>query len=283
MAISTWVGTTDTDFGTAGNWTGGLPETGDIAYVPPGATVNIAGSDETAAPIDEFVVAPGCTITIGTEGTPLQLSFDSQTNGVTTLEGTGVTYLELTEPQKVYIRAAGAAPSTGKWATNITTGDSADAECYLYVNCDSSESVSIGANSGETCEIRYLNIAGGDVAVGENVTSIGGTPACTMIINGGDVDTYCPLVNAVQNDGEWRHHEGALTNAAISGGRCELLTDDTAAAISVSLGGELDLDKSLVTKTITSLTLAPPAIIRNKYKTWAGTVGFASGAVITAE
>ena len=70
MASTTWTGDTDSDWGTAGNWSDGVPGASDTAFIVSG-NVDIAGATETG--ITRIVVGPQYTGSIGSSTTALDI------------------------------------------------------------------------------------------------------------------------------------------------------------------------------------------------------------------
>ena len=87
MATTTWTGSSNSDWATAGNWTNGLPATGDTAIVD--GSVGITGGTPSGnAEVERVYIASTYTGAIGSSGTPLeldvaQLSVDNTTSGST--------------------------------------------------------------------------------------------------------------------------------------------------------------------------------------------------------
>jgi hypothetical protein len=72
-----WTGATSGDYSVAGNWSNGVPTSGDVngdtAIIPSGVTRSITGGDYSAAHLAAFIVQPGCTVSIGTLALPLKI------------------------------------------------------------------------------------------------------------------------------------------------------------------------------------------------------------------
>ncbi|MHC4867722.1 MAG: hypothetical protein ACYTEX_26930, partial [Planctomycetota bacterium] len=76
MAINNWQGTTD-DWGTAGNWSDGVPNLSDQVYIPRSSSQGIQSSmNQTAVDLDLLLVEPGYSQNIGADGNELTISTD---------------------------------------------------------------------------------------------------------------------------------------------------------------------------------------------------------------
>lgn len=275
MAEHIWTGAVDTDFGTAGNWSpAGPPATGDTGIVPASATVNIAGSDETSAPLDKFIVEEGCTITIGSAATKLQLSFASETNCIADLSGTGLTYLSLAEAKSIIVRNAAVPPGTGQYGLNLigltatnnpTLNISIDPD--LGVSGDAAPSVSIGANATEAMEVQYINVTGGVVTIGDGVTESDGATAPDMDISNGTVTCSSPLGAVTQSGGTLWQKAGAVTTLHQEGGTCYYMSTGTITNLRVNNGGVFDCTRDLSARTVTNCVLSEGGQINDPQKT----------------
>jgi hypothetical protein len=265
MAVKIWTGASSGVFGTAGNWTGGAPGTGDTAIIPAYATVNIAGGAYATA-FDKLIVEPGCSITIGTNGTPLDVTFAGETNASVEFGGTGLTYLKTTEAKTITVTSAAGSPSTGQYGFNLTTGDASTNECTLRVNASPGQSISVAANPGETAEIKTITMTGGDVAVGASVTGKNGTDTVAFTVSGGTLVNKSPA-GFTQYGGDVYHKVGAIGAALIYGGEYHHMATEAATQIIAYDGGTVDLDQNIATKNISALLLEKGGTIKNMLNT----------------
>ncbi|RLF49979.1 MAG: hypothetical protein DRN20_00475 [Thermoplasmata archaeon] len=267
MAVCIWLGTTDSSWSTATNWSGGaVPGSGDTAVIPANATVDIDGSDETSSPIDKLVIEKGCSISIGSVDTPLKLSFSGETNAEAHLAGTGVKYLDLTEAKAIYITEAGGASTIGAYALNLTA-TSATNSTKLYIDADDSDDIGIAANGGDVGEFDNIYISGGNITIGESVSKIDGTSAPPIVISGGTVETKCKLDTASVANATWTHSNGTVSSASVINGTLYLNTNDTITTLHLGKNAKLDATGSAVSKTITTLEMTASSAVNDPQKT----------------
>jgi len=261
MTVCIWTGETDGDWGTATNWVADdMPEAGDTAIVPADASVNIDGSDDTAVALDALIIEKGCTITIGSRAngvvTSLQLAFTGQTNSTVELAGTGLTYIDLTDPHSIHITAAAASPGTGQYGLNILCASDADNLPTMNIACDTGESVGIAANANESSEVESFTITGGDVTVGDGVTDFDSAAVTSLTMSGGNVVCKSAIITTTITGGTLRHEVGAITTANVYGGTLYYNSITTLATVNVKDNGRLDFSEELRARTVTTTNLS---------------------------
>jgi len=263
-------------FDTAENWSGAaLPGTGDKAIIPADATVAIYGSDGTEAVFDKLEVE-ACDIAIGSAAKPLLLTFASETNATVELSGTGRIFLGLTEAKAVTVKAAGASPGEGLYATNIIS-DSATNNPTLNIACEANQSVSVGANAGEAAEFASIRVSGGEVVIGDTVTESDGSTAPDIIVSGGDTICHSAIGSFTQTGGKFRQQAGAITTANVNGGALYYNSSGTLDTATVKNDGKLDFSEDLVAKTCTTCTLHKTGTVHDPNKVVTFTNGIAVG------
>lgn len=90
MTLKTWLGTTDSDYGTTGNWSGGTPVANDDVLIT--GSVAIDGDDQSAVELDSIIIRQ-MTGAIGSEAAYLQL--DTADNSRVEIESSAAVYLDL--------------------------------------------------------------------------------------------------------------------------------------------------------------------------------------------
>ena len=265
MGNTIWDGSTDGDWGTAANWSDGVPATGDIAIIPSDAMVNIAGSDETASPFDQLVVEEGCAITLGSATAYLQLSMSGETACSAELWGEGQTYMDIVEAKAIRVYHAAASPGAGQFGLNLK-GLTATNNPTLDVMCSSGESVGIAANAGEAGEYASIRVTGGDVTIG-TVTESDGATAPDVVVSGGDVVTESPMGAVDVLGGVVNHYGGAITTLTIQDATFYQRGVGTITNCIQYAGSTLDASKDLRARTITNHTMGPQSTLVDPQKT----------------
>lgn len=175
MAIKYWNGATDTAYTTATNWDGGVaPIAADTVIIRADAVNGIAGSDQSATALASFIVQPGCTIDIGSSGSPLIIACDdfmaAPTSGnqwFSLQDGTAAGLVTTVDIRGGY---ASTTPTTEGLHIKSNTTDTLS-PCRVH---------SGQVNFDEDCNIPTLDVLGGTVYVNDadgltTVNCTGGT------------------------------------------------------------------------------------------------------------
>lgn len=278
MAVNTWTGETDGDWGTATNFVADTaPGTGDKGLVPADATVAIDGGAYEAV-MDKFEVAEGCDVAMGSRAaavtTPLSLDFSSETNATVELAGTGQTYLKVKEAKKVKVNKAGSAPGTGQFALHLTS-ESTTNETGLDIEADSNESIGVAPFPDDTAEFHPIKVNGGDVTIG-SVTKKDGSTAFDLTVVKGTVVNSSPVGTLKQYAGKVTHNAGVVAALSVYGGRFIYDSTRTLTQGYVHKGAVLDITEAC---TITNLTAYAGATINdaNGLATWTNAIAFPDG------
>lgn len=231
-AQNVWLGTTDGDFGTAGNWSTHVPEAGDDIIVPAAATVNIDGSSDDAIALETFTVGDGCTVTIGTVDTYLEL--DLADSKAAHLGGTGNAYLDISGASATYnITNAGPGPGDGEPGLNLVGGESATTVNVYLTN--TSQRVGLSSREGDPASTwTTVNVYGGSVKIGPESTVV------TVNVYGGEVVCNAALTTLNVYGGQATLGQAAtVTTLTVKGGKCIYNSTGTAATVKVAHPGVL--------------------------------------------
>ncbi len=276
MAVRVWTGEVSGSYDTAGNWVDNVrPVNGDSVLIAANATDNIDGFDDSAVTLVGFKVEVGSSITIGdsTEGviTPLKITLlHSAAYYNAELGGTGETYLDITDYGDILVHAAGAAPSTGEYALNLSgthnvatagTGD-------IHIHVDSG-TIGIGGILTEDMEVNRIFIAGSPdaVEIGNLVTTYDDAAAPTLDLHGGALETRCALGAVIKTGGTWHHLEtGAVASISDVSGSTFYESTGTLTNLYVSEGGVFDGRGDLRAFTITNCELGSGGSIYDPHK-----------------
>lgn len=283
MATKIWTGASSGAWGTAGNWSGGVPENGDDVYFLNNAVAVTSGLDQSAVTVASLHIEQSYTGSIGTATEYLAIGatnvYIGEHYGSGTPSGSGRLKLDLRAACTSFNVYNSASTATDTYLAPIQVISGANAITTLAVNkgkvgfCVGSPSetatittANIGYDTsinndavvefGVGCTLTTLNKTGGDVVLRGLVTTInndGGelTTATTdnittLAIRGGTVT----LVNL-----------GTVTTYTIEGGTCYL---DKHGAITTSNcnGGVSDWIRTRNARTVTTLNIKPGATIR---------------------
>jgi len=253
MATGIWNGAS-ADPTLEANWTGiSTFANGDVLIVPANATVDMNGGDMTAeAEFSQFIVENGCSIAIGSASTPLNISVD---NGDKLIDfgGTGVAYLDIDNADNVTIRNAGTTQTSGVNPLNLTGSSNTNLNIIT-----GSASIGVAANAGETAAFTNINVNGGTVYLGRNVT--------TTAINqtSGIIDALSGCTNLTLDEGTFYQREGGITNPTVNGGTLYYNSDDTITTLVVY--GSVDVSGGIGGLTITNATIYKGGSINDQYE-----------------
>jgi len=251
MANTIWTGASSTNFGTAGNWTNGVPTSANPGIFGSANVGNCTtGMDQGALDIAGLIVHSGYTGQIGSSGDPLKLS-----TNLLWYEGAGGLYFAsdangiANKTDEVFIKAAHA---------NVP--------------------VEIDSNSADAGQVDNIHIVRGNVTLAANITGIdrmtvgyvnnllgdarvtlaASSTALTLLnMTGGQVQSDVPITNAVVDGGVLDHQEGqGITNAYVNAnGRLLYGSTSTMSFAEIGGGGLIDLTQDGGAKTITTCVL----------------------------
>lgn len=249
MAVfdSVWTGAVDGVWGTAGNWTGGVPLAGERVLIADNTTA-IAGSDQSAADLDVVVVDEAYDKTIGSDGSPIILAANR-----VVLRGSGA----------VFIKADGAGIDD------------------LVIDCPTNQ-IAVNVDSNLT-DLTNLHIIRADVTIKGSAGTI--LLVKVKYRNNRDSDAILTIssgitgITTLEQDGGRITSAGAITTARLRGGRLvqgtatiTTIDADGGAHIEFNFGGiiatayiaraTLDMLQSPDAKTITDLWRYPGAVVR---------------------
>ena len=224
MAQKTWLGTTDGNYGTAGNWAEGSIPTSKDAVTISSAAVNglTSGLDQSAVAIDTFVVEEGFGYDIGTSLAYLQIA----------CTGTGANFLKYAgagglakidvaaSAIPVEVRNTGS-PAVGSYGLELL-GDNLTIVTVYRGN------VGIGVLPGDTTtnvntvECLYLfpstRATDSTITVGSGVTDNTGTPeGVDFRQSGGTIYAHCDTDNVSCTDGEYHQVDGIYDTGTFTG------------------------------------------------------------------
>lgn len=261
MSTEYLVGTTDTNWGIAGNWSGAaVPIASDTVWLDQRATKAIdAGLNQSAVTLAALYVAMGLTQTVGTATAPLQIGLTTWYFGVktgtSTGTGTGRFYIDL-----------GTVASTGYILNTAGNGSDPGLE-PLRVKCNSASTklYFIGGKAGiattlpgETSTLSEFDVAGNatvNAGAGLTWTTIRQASASSAVSIASGGTTYNQMSGNMTAFGI-----GAITNLTV-GGLCKMNLRAASGATSTNViilpGGTLDCSDLPSNITFTNLTIYP--------------------------
>jgi len=242
MAQRTWLGTTSTAWGTAGNWKeGSVPVSGDEVLISNAAVNNIeSGLNQSAVTLDELIFEQGCTVSVG--------SFSLGYLQVATA------YLEVNCSGGQVWLDVGASAIT---ARVISTGSAAIGERGLYLKGSGLTSLSVDSGSvgladkmGETSTVTNARVVGnGSLRLGRGVT------VTTTQVSNGEMIQQCACTTANVFSGTWTSEGiGAITTLNVYGGTATATSSGTITTANL-YGGEADFTRSAIPRTVTTMNL----------------------------
>lgn len=250
MAQNLWIGGTSSDPTAGANWSQTTaPAAGEDVIVPASATVNMDGGDiATGAALESFTIEEGCSITIGSATSYLQV--DLGDSKIYRFGGTGISYIQPTGQGAQYLitnAAAGAAVgSPGLW---LRTGE---ATSNIVVDCPSNTPhIGFGATPGDTGLFSIIEAIAGTITIGD-----GATP--TKVANHGAVININQLAAESYTQFSGTTNWGGVgTNPAITikGGICNYNSDGVVTALIVNDPGQFIITNTAAGPTITNADL----------------------------
>lgn len=246
-----WSGATDGDWNTAGNWVlGVVPVAGQFDVYPARATVDVDGSDETGVALAGRIVEVGCSISLGTEGTPLQSEFAN--SATIQYHGDGEYYVKHKGGTANTITIRG----SGTVELGIESEDLAD---DVYIQSDE-VSVGIARQDAWTAQVDniYLDSAA-DLYIGTGVTDTDGSPIDKLYITDGAVECFSPvadvLLDGSENSPALQMHAAISTQIKVLGdGEFVYFGAGTIANITETTG-TVDFLKDTIAFTVTDCDL----------------------------
>lgn len=244
-----WIGTTDTAFATAGNWSpSGPPTTGDTVIVDGRATKALAGSDQSAITLASLQTFEP-QYAIGSAGTRLKIGATSVEIGLTPSDGSSGT------PAEVHLDLHTAATTVvvGKTANTGTSG--IEPVTIKGVHTSNSFTVSgpavVGIATAAPADVATfptINIQNqsAKVRVGSGVTTTTVTKTTGDLVLRCAATTLTTLAGTTKTEGA-----GAITTANIAD-KATLNSSGTIASLYVESGGTAILDDSKAARTVTS-------------------------------
>ena len=243
MADKIWTGGVSGSWSATGNWLdGALPGSGDHIFFVADYNVDLTGSlDRTAVAFDygNITVESGFTGKIGTKIAYLEI----RCAGVD-FKGSGETYLDV-NTSAIDIRVDGtAAAATGK--SGLYLLGSAIDEINVI-----NGSVGVASKAGETATVTTLTVNGGNVLVGDGCTLTNATVYSGNLISQATITTLKNYNGTVTTE-----EAAAITTLSLYNGSHTHNGTGTIATANVE-GGTLDLFRSGLARTITTLNLNP--------------------------
>jgi len=251
MATKQWIGTTDGDWNTAGNWSAsGVPSANDNVYVPDGATVAIDGYDNSGTALSSFEVKAGSTTTFGSIASGIVTSLDLDVGGTGdsffTYRAKSAGYFTV-ENAAVIAILGGPSSSISSGGLHIVGGVDNDA---VYVNA-SGAYIGLGWKPGNVFETDALELSQGNLYIGPLVVKKDGSTALSPSVSGGTGTCLAPLVTLNLYGGSWVQDNATITTANIYG-RLEVLGTGTITTLNVKAGGTVDLSTGNGTLPVTN-------------------------------
>ncbi len=241
MADKIFTGATSGDWSVAGNWlSGSVPVAADNIFFVADYNVDLtAGLDQSAVSYGKLIVESGYTGKIGTKIAYLQL-------GCTDVDfkGSGESYIDVST-SAIDIRVDGtAAAATGK--SGLYLKGSAIDEINII-----SGSVGVASRAGEASTVATIVSNGGNVAIGDGCTLTNATVYAGLLTSQASITTL-----KIYNGSVTTVEAAAITTLSLFNGSHTHNGTGTIATANVE-GGKLDLFRSGLARTITTLNLNP--------------------------
>ena len=221
-----WLGTTDTDYGTATNWSlGTVPVEGEDVVIPAEATRAIAASNQSAVPLVSFIIEDGYGEDIGDADSFLQVSITDDSPAATKVDlaptGTIVSLDLGATAVPVTIRNSGT-PAAGEHALQIKGTAMTTIKVLKGI-------VGIGVEANDTTTdfddlfVSYKTEAGltndAQVTIGAGVTGETADAFVSIRQTGGIIHNHSDETVALLDvtDGEYHQTAGLWTTARFAG------------------------------------------------------------------
>lgn len=253
MAAKKWIGTTDTDFGTAGNFSpSGVPADGDTLTVDQDATKAIAASDQSAILLASLVIKSTNAFTIGDSATPLQIGATSWRIGDPSGSATAGSYsgrinLDFgTDAFTGVVVAGSTQPGSDAGKENVRL-KGVNSGNKLYV-----QGGRVGVATDNIADVATLGtiaVIGGTCNIGSGVT------LTTLQQEGGVANLNC-AATTVQHDGGTLNTagSGAIGTLNVSS-LANLAATGTITTLSVDDGGHANFLAGYESRTVTTIKL----------------------------
>lgn len=255
MIITKWLGTLTGVFGTAGNWSNGVPVTGDTAIFDQDATGDLAGSDQSAITLAAMIVYQGFLKSIGTTATPLKIASTLVQIGLQVdpaAQGGGahrvVLDLHTVQTTVVVYNTGSSTPDTGLENVRIKGAHASNA---LYVL---GGSVGVGTNKvDDTAQFPTMACSGGRLNVG------GGVTMTTLTYNGNAQGNIFSGLTTLTLNGQAKvasYGDYAITTVTLNGGDflCNHRKNSGASITTLNQqGGNIDVSADPRALTVTTL------------------------------
>ena len=273
-----WQGTTDTDYGTAGNWSAGVPTANQGVAIPYGVTRAIAARNASAVAISSVDVRRGYTQNIGSItggiGDYLQWNLGGTGDSIANLAGSGTCLYDIDNAAEINVDYAGVGNSYTRTPATFIKGLDNDA---TVIDCGSGNRVGLCWLDGEVFETDALTILSGIVYIGRGMVKKNGSSPVDITIKGGTVYCYAPFGTLNMSGGaQFFHYEGAAgatlnyTNSTY----IPLEATTIGTGFTSDRTGVLDLEQGSGTFTIT-----PEATVEQEFQILDGGGRLASGAI----
>lgn len=241
MADKIFTGGTSGDFSVAGNWlSGSAPVASDNIFFVADYNIDLtAGLDQSAVTYGKLIIEAGYTGKIGTKIDYLQIPCTD-----VDFKGSGESYIDVSS-SAIDIRVDGtAAAPTGK--SGLYLKGSAIDEINVI-----SGSVGVASKAGETATLTTIVLNGGAVVVGDGCTLTNAT------VYGGELNLQASVTTLkIYNGSVTMSEAGAVTTLTLFNGSHTHNGTGTISTANVE-GGKLDLYRSGLARTVTTLNLEP--------------------------
>jgi hypothetical protein len=269
MADKIFTGAVSGSWNVTGNWLSGvLPVAADNIFFVADYTVDLtAGLDQTAVIYGKLIVESGYTGQIGTKAAYLQIPCTD-----IDFKGSGESYIDVST-SAIDIRVDGtAAAGTGK--SGLYLKGSAIDEINII-----SGNVGVASRAGETATVTTVTVNGGRVLVGDGCTLTNATVYSGGLVSQASITTLKNYNGSVTTEeaaavttlslfnGSVAHNgTGTITTATVEGGTLDLFRSGLARTITtlnLKPGGGVVYDPDLVTITTLNITGGPISISTN--------------------
>ena len=241
MADKIFTGATSGDWSVAGNWlSGSAPVAADNIFFVADYNIDLtAGLDQSAVTYGKLIVEPGYTGKIGTKIAYLQIACTD-----VDFKGSGESYIDVSS-SAIDIRVDGtAAAPTGKSGLYLK-GSAID-----EVNVISGR-VGIASKAGETATVTTISANGGSIVAGDGCT------LTNVTVYGGQLNSQASVTTLkIYNGSVTMAEAGAVTTLSLFNGSHTHNGTGTISTATIE-GGKLDLYRSGLARTITTLNLKP--------------------------
>jgi hypothetical protein len=249
MALTRWLGTTDTDWEVSGNWDNGVPSADDDVVISAdairGLLVNVDRTGDTAGAgldLDSFTIEKGFAYNVGSSGTPLILTCDK---------------VEALHPGELYFNSAN---GTGSTVTDLLILNGSG---YYVITHQTDGAITATDALGGTIDITYtggvdpsrLLFVDPELPVDLKYIEAGASVSgLTIYMAGGKVEYQnaagTTSYNVFMSAGEFVWSSGLLIGTLVQNGG--IFYFDAGATITTArlLGGVFDATRTIDSQTI---------------------------------